>query len=335
MVSVTTRKIQLTGGSTYIISLPKSWVKQLSLKPGDEIEIIQDNNLKLILSPKGKEIDAKQKKGVIQCENPVPDFVVREFIAYYMAGYTSVSFACNKMKAEDRAIIKDLIRKRLLGAEVVEEDANTITVQFLVNEKDLPISRAIGRAASISQNMVKDSIDALRTKDEEIAKEIVERDDEVDRFYFYVARQLTLSVFSFGILEEEGYNITQLVDLYSVIKSIERISDHASRIAGLVKDVKQADTTNLVELGLRSLGIFKDAFESFVKERKDLANKTIQRDQEIAEMHRNISNEIVSLKQDYNTSLLLIADSFRRISRYSVDIAESAINIMAKKLERM
>lgn len=335
MPSVITRKIQLTGGSTYIISLPKSWVKQLSLRPGDEIEILQDNNLKLILSPKGKEVDIRQKRGIIQCENPTTDSVVREFIAYYMAGYTTVTFICNKMKAEDRAIVKDSMRKRLLGAEVVEEDANGITVQFLVNEKDLPISKAISRAASISQNMIKDCIEALKTKDEEIAKEIVERDDEVDRFYFYVARQLTLSVSSFEILEEEGYNITQLVDLHSVIKSIERISDHASRVASLIKEIKSIDTSKLVELGSISLEMFKGAFEAFAKERKDLANEVIRKDHDVMNFHKKISNEIVSLTSEYTTSPLLIADSFRRISRYSVDIAESTINIIAKKLDKM
>ncbi|AWR97568.1 AbrB/MazE/SpoVT family DNA-binding domain-containing protein [Acidianus sulfidivorans JP7] len=330
-----TRKIQLTGGSTYIISLPKNWVKQLSLKPGDEVEILQDNNLKLIIIPRGKELENRQNKGIITCENAIPSFALREFIAYYMAGYTTVSFICNKMKAEDRAIIKDSIRKRLLGAEVVEEDANNITVQFLVNEKDLPISKAISRAASISQNMVKDSIEALKTKDYEIAQEIIERDDEVDRFYFYVARQLTLSVSSFEILEEEGYNITQLVDIHAVIKSIERISDHASRIASLIKDLKDADTNVLSELGLVSLESFKESFEAFVKQNRELANKIIQKDQEIGELHKNISKEILAKPSEYNTSLLLIADSFRRIGRYSVDIAENTINIMAKRLEKM
>ncbi|ARM76275.1 phosphate uptake regulator PhoU [Acidianus manzaensis] len=329
------RRIQLTGGSTYIISLPKNWVKQLSLKPGDEVEILQDNNLKLIITPRGKELETKQNKAIITCENAIPSFAIREFIAYYMAGYTTVSFICNKMKAEDRTIIKDSIRKRLLGAEVVEEDANNITVQFLVNEKDLPISKAISRAASISQNMVKDSIDALKTKDTEVAEEIIERDDEVDRFYFYVARQLTLSVSSFEILEEEGYNITQLVDIHAVIKSIERISDHASRIASLVKDLKNADTSKPVELGIVSLQAFKESIEAFMKENREMANKIIQKDQEIGELHKNISKQILSKSSDYNTSLLLIADSFRRIGRYSVDIAENTINIMAKKLEKM
>lgn len=332
MPSSISRKIQLTGGSTYIISLPKSWVKQLSLNPGDEIEILQDSNLRLILSPKKREVENKVNKAIISCENAIPSFAVREFIAYYMAGYDTVSFICNKLKAEDRTIIKDMIRKRLLGSEVIEEDSNSITVQFLVNEKDLPILKAITRAASIAENMVKDSIEALKNKDEEIAKEILERDDEVDRFYFYVSRQLTLSVSSFEILEDEGYNITQLVDIHSAIKSIERIADHASRIASLIPEVKDSDTLKPVELGEKALELFKDAVESFINERRDVANKILERDKELADLHKNISSEILNSDIKHKSALLLVADSFRRISRYSIDLAETTINIIAKKI---
>ncbi|WP_252896577.1 AbrB/MazE/SpoVT family DNA-binding domain-containing protein [Metallosphaera hakonensis] len=163
MQSKSSRRIQLTGGSTYIISLPKSWVRQLSLNPGDEVEIVQDNNFRLLLVPKGLPQDVKQNRATITCENLRPTFAVREFIAYYMAGFMVVSLLCPKMKAEDRALVKDTVRKRLLGAEVIEEDMSTLTVQFLVNEKDLPVSRAINRAAVITQNMFKDTLDASGT----------------------------------------------------------------------------------------------------------------------------------------------------------------------------
>jgi phosphate uptake regulator len=45
------RKIQFTGNSTYIISLPKKWVTELGLKAGSQLIISQQNN-SLILTPK-------------------------------------------------------------------------------------------------------------------------------------------------------------------------------------------------------------------------------------------------------------------------------------------
>ncbi|MCI2414375.1 MAG: AbrB/MazE/SpoVT family DNA-binding domain-containing protein [Candidatus Aramenus sp.] len=323
------RKVQLTGGSTYIVSLPKSWVKLLSLKPGDEVEISQDKNLRLIIAPRTSE--QKQERAVISCENLKPDFAIREFIAYYMAGYVTVSLSCGKMKPEDRSVIKDAIRKRLLGAEVVEEDADSLTVQFLVNEKDLPISRAISRAATISQNMLKDVITAMENWDVDIAREVTERDDEVDRFYFYVSRQLSLSVSNFEILEEEGYNIAQIVDIHSAIKSIERIADHSSRIAGLIPQFNGQRDKDLIEFGKLVLEVYKRATSAFIEGRKDIANKLIEEDAKIAEIHRQVSSKVLSSDSPYKISFLMTSDSFRRISRYSMDLAETSINILAKR----
>nr|WP_256202536.1 AbrB/MazE/SpoVT family DNA-binding domain-containing protein [Sulfuracidifex tepidarius] len=141
MVNYITRKIQLTGGSTYIVSLPKEWVKALSLKAGDEVQIMEDSDLKLVVIPKNGEKKDTDKRKILLCENMIVEAIAREFIAYYMAGYSQVTITCKKMKGEDRAYIKDVVRKRLLGAEVIEEDVSSLTVQFLINEKDLPITK--------------------------------------------------------------------------------------------------------------------------------------------------------------------------------------------------
>ncbi|HDO41837.1 MAG TPA: phosphate uptake regulator PhoU, partial [Candidatus Bathyarchaeota archaeon] len=34
------RRIQLTGGSTYVVSLPKNWAKAAGIKPGDYVQLI-------------------------------------------------------------------------------------------------------------------------------------------------------------------------------------------------------------------------------------------------------------------------------------------------------
>ena len=38
------RKIQFTGKSTFVLSLPKKWVNELNLKAGDPVTIIREPN---------------------------------------------------------------------------------------------------------------------------------------------------------------------------------------------------------------------------------------------------------------------------------------------------
>ena len=51
-----TRKIQYTGGSSYIVSLPKKWVQDLGLKQGDNVVILRQGNSLLQLAPASKRI---------------------------------------------------------------------------------------------------------------------------------------------------------------------------------------------------------------------------------------------------------------------------------------
>ena len=56
------RKVQVTGGSTFIISLPKTWVEQMGLERGSLVKISQKDDLTLCLSPQGVDTNDSQKK---------------------------------------------------------------------------------------------------------------------------------------------------------------------------------------------------------------------------------------------------------------------------------
>ncbi len=45
------RKLQLVGGSTYVLSLPKKWVDDMHLKTGDPVSIVRTANNSLSLLP--------------------------------------------------------------------------------------------------------------------------------------------------------------------------------------------------------------------------------------------------------------------------------------------
>ena len=44
------RNIQISGGSTYVISLPKKWIEKLNLKNGDSMQIVNNANNSITLS---------------------------------------------------------------------------------------------------------------------------------------------------------------------------------------------------------------------------------------------------------------------------------------------
>ena len=64
-VTKQTRRIQLSGGSTYIISLPKNWVEDLKIKVGNNITIVKNSNQSLTLFAKDQNKDQEKTIAVI------------------------------------------------------------------------------------------------------------------------------------------------------------------------------------------------------------------------------------------------------------------------------
>ena len=329
-----TRKIQLTGGSTYIVSLPKEWVKYFGLKAGDEVEISTDGYMRLVVEPKGRGIADRKVVPEIECSKSSLSMIVRDVISYYVAGADGVTIRSHCMSSEERESIKGEVRSRLLGAEVIDESSESLTFNFIVSYKDLGIKTAITRAYSISLNMLKDDMNAISQRRPEVALDVKFRDDEVDRFYFYVVRLLSQGVVTLELLKQDGFNVAQTINLYNIIKSVERISDHAARISNYLNDLLVDDMPkSLVDFGYFTVSMFSDAMSSFFNYKKELAEKVIESSSNIRETYSNILATLAerTMRPKAFIAASLTLDSFMRISRYAMDVAESVIDILAKQ----
>ena len=82
----------------------------------------------------------------------------------------------------------------------------------------------IPRMAELAQAMVRDALTAFVNGDDKLAKEVCERDDEVDEINDQVFRELLTYM-----MQDPG-TITRAVDLILVGRHLERIADHATNI---------------------------------------------------------------------------------------------------------
>jgi phosphate transport system protein len=83
----------------------------------------------------------------------------------------------------------------------------------------------IPRMAQLAKKMVKDAIDAFIQKDAELAKNVCERDDEVDDLNDQIFRELLTYML------QDPSSIKKAVDLILVGRHLERIADHATNIS--------------------------------------------------------------------------------------------------------
>ena len=331
------RKVQLTGGSTYIISLPKEWASDVGIKPGDYIQLIPQPDQTLLLVP-GEKVEERSEALIDAVSAKFPEEVVREFIACYLTGYNVIRLKFGKKVDEYKACLKDIMRSKLIGLETIEESTNQMVVRCFLGYMDFPIKDALKRIHSMTLSMCIDAIRSLKNHDKSLAKDVIQRDDEIDRLYLFVVRGLKLAVENRIVMKEMGLmSPRECLGYRLIVKSIERIADHAARIADIILSLNLSKiNSNLLKdissIAERSYAIYQEAVNSLYKLDIKQANDSIMKVKELTRMEEDLAERIFKLKLDVETitGLRLILESIKRVAEYAADIAEIVINLAIK-----
>ena len=331
------RKVQITGGATYVISLPKKWVKAAGLKPKDQVALIPQADMSLLIVPKGELKPKEVSEAIIEASADAGlEAVIRDFIAHYLVGYDVIRVKLRNVRYRD--LLKNSIRQKLIGVEIMEESADEIVAQCLLGHVELPLRRALDRMHVLMLFMLKDAMKALVSNDKDLAVEIVERDDEVDRLYFFAVRQLKAAVYNRMFIEEMGLsNPRDCLGYRLIVKSIERSADHAARIASVIPTLPAQSNNKMMEKIVKMSSIAQEIHECSVKTLykydPNLINESMKKIEEVINLEDEIIEQLLRLKIEARTMLgiRLILESVRRIAEYGTDIAEISINLAVKR----
>jgi len=327
------RKLQLVGGSTYVLSLPKKWVDDMHLKTGDPVSIIKNANNSLCLLPtnNSKYTKITKSRTTINHKDSI-ESVQRKIIAMYLAGYQMIEIQTKggRIQPAQKQAIRDLVRTNMIGTEIVESTPESITIQILTSLPELSISDALKRMFLLTSTMHRQAIDALKEMDAELGEETVHLDDEVDRFSLYIMRNLTLAVEHERVLRDVGLQKpSDCISYRIVVKSIERIADHAVSIASRVKFLKSNLESSILQkitkLSEESLKVFEDSITALNKRDYNLADTVASEADRIAEKEREFTDGLEESKK-YSSVIKFVLEDIRRTAEYSSDIAESVIN---------
>ncbi|KXA90536.1 hypothetical protein AKJ37_00180 [candidate division MSBL1 archaeon SCGC-AAA259I09] len=328
-----TRKIQTTGGSTYTVSLPKKWVDEIGLKSGDEMAI-EEQSSSLLLSPADlKEKESTEAKIKVDAEEEC-DSIKRKILALYLVGYNVIKIrsADERLKSHHRSAIKELARKKLVGTEIISEEMEEITLQTLISHSQLSVKGALKRMFRVASSMQKNAVIALQENDRELAKDVIEIDDEVDRFQMYLIREVKAALQSPPLVEEIGLNtLRECLGYRLVSNSVERVGDHALSIAQNVLEMRDPVDKKglgmLKEINSLSSSIFEKAVDSLFEENYQAAEEVIQKVEGVYELEKKVNKYLAEENPSEDIRIRLILESMRRIAEYGGDIAEIVLNL--------
>jgi phosphate uptake regulator len=235
-----TRKIQFTGKSTYIVSLPKKWVNDLGLKQGDQVSVGRQGISGLKIIPYSTRRKDESDVATIEIDQyNEKSSVVRKLVALYFLRFKTINIKpkTGRITPSQRIGIRDAVKKMLMGCEITADSSDGITIQVLINLVELSVDGAFKRMMLLAKSMQDDALLAIKEGDEDLAKEVINSDDDVDRFGFYITRQLAIAIENEHMLKEMGFeNSRDCLGYRVIIKNIERLADHAVRISRDVLD---------------------------------------------------------------------------------------------------
>jgi len=335
-----TRKIQFTGKSSYIVSLPKQWVMDLGLKQGDQIRMIRKDSQTLeIYPPKFETRSQKKEDAVLEIDAEETSSIVRKLISLYFLGYKTINVKPKngRLNPNQRNAVKEAVKRMLMGSEIISDSSSGITIQVLVNLLELSVDGAIKRMIHLAKSMSNDAILAMSENNLELAHEVINTDDEVDRFGFYIIRQLKIAIQNEHMLKEMGFkNARDCLGYRLVVKNIERTGDHAVLIANDIIEFKKPVKKDIVEkiqdMNEFALSVLDDSCLALFKEDYVQAEKTIEKTNEILKYERKVRDASKSLKDDEEIyRIRRMTENIRRISEYASDIAEIVLNMNIEK----
>lgn len=335
-----TRKIQFTGKSSYIVSLPKQWVMDLGLKQGDQIRMVRKDSSTLEIYPPKFETRAQKKEdATIEIDNEETFAIVRKLISLYFLGYKTINIKpkSGRLNPNQRNAVKESVKRMLMGSEIISDSSSGITIQVLVNLLELSVDGAIKRMIHLAKSMSNDAILAMSENNLELAHEVINTDDEVDRFGFYIIRQLKIAIQNEHMLKEMGFkNARDCLGYRLVVKNIERTGDHAVLIANDIIEFKKPVKKDIVEkiqdMNEFALSVLDDSCLALFKEDYVQAEKTIEKTNEIIKYEKKVRDASKSLKDDEEIyRIRRMTENIRRISEYASDIAEIVLNMNIEK----
>lgn len=239
------------------ITLPKKWVGEQGLRGGDLVLIDEQNGM-LVVSVARQAEPEPSKVARVAVQPREEESLERIIIALYQAGYDVIRVSVHGGRTTQA--LRDALRRaltRLIGLEVVEEGSDYVLLQMVADAAVMSIERVLGRMEVLILNSLKELEAHAARRELEVLRGIVERDEEVDKFYFLLSRQISLALRNPAYLKQIGIDERPLLlPIFNYGKTLERVGDVAVAIARVA---------HTIDIPGGSVGVARRAVEAGVK----------------------------------------------------------------------
>lgn len=332
------RHLQFTGGSTYALSLPKDWILSSGLGKGDRVLITRQPDGSLLLRKDGTHKGSKAAK-IIESTGGPPSHLLRRLVGAYVAGHSTIEVRfVGRIDPELKRTTRDFA-KTAIGPEIVEETTNKVVLQDLADPSEFSPEKCVRRMYLIVRSMHEDAVKALLDADRGLSEDVTRRDSEIDRLYWMILKQYNMMSADPRLSEKLDVTPAKALAFLMAAKMIERIGDHAERIALAAKDLTKDKVPGDIRQRIATesamaIAIFDKSMEALLTADLQKANAAVDMRERLARAHESLLHSIQAMRGGAAVDIASIVESIARTGFYSTDISEFAINLIETTTDR-
>lgn len=330
--SVDIRRVQITGGSSFMVTLPKDWAESVGMKKNDSVGLQAQPDGSIIIYPQGIEKTVEKTVKVIDVDSVKDrDFLYRQLVGSYIAGHSSIELRSESHIPSMVAGVASVFTQTAIGLEIIDESDTRILIKDLMDQAEMKPVKSIERLKVLIKNLLSDILDGAESGRKNIAENLVEKDREIDRIDWLISRQVNIYQKDYSLARKLGTKLTEISGCSTASRTLERIGDHGLILAKNIDVLNEEPGTaevlkEVVSIGREVMEQVSISVSTWLDKDMHAANKCIEDSARLAERTRILSRMASDLNQNVGVAVSMIGGSLRRIAEYSMDLSELAIN---------
>jgi phosphate uptake regulator len=278
-----------------LVSLPKEWIDANKLGKSAQVEIeTTQNNLSI-------RTQQKRPSKEIEISYPLPkgESIVPNITGAYLLGYDIIKIiAKSPISVTDRESVRASMR-RLVGMEIVEEDATNISVQFLLDETSVNPQKILKRMSSIALGMFSDVVLSLKSGDQTNLETVANRDAEINRQYFLLVRLIRSTIMDSRLAMIFNLENIDILDYRIAANTLEIAGDTVVELSqSLMKsNLSKVEQKRIHDFAKDMEEIQIKSIESFISNNRTLAINAITLQKNNSEKISKIRSSLENKKQ--------------------------------------
>ncbi|MDC0169120.1 phosphate uptake regulator PhoU [Candidatus Nitrosopelagicus sp.] len=290
-----TRRLQKIG-SSILVSLPKEWIDANNLDKTNQVEIETNKNSLSIRTQL-----SKRPSKDIEITYPLPkgESIVPTITGAYLLGFDMIKIVSKSpISITDRESVRGSTR-RLVGMEIIDEDATNISVQFLLDETSINPQNILKRMSSIALGMFSDVVSSLESGDKTNLETIINRDAEINRQYFLLVRLIRSTIMDARLANIFNLENIDILDYRIAANTLEIAGDTVVELSqSLIKsNLSKVELKKLHDFAKNMEEIQIKSIDSFISNNRTLAIDAIRLQRNNATKISKIRSSLESKKQ--------------------------------------